>query len=180
VHEGGIGSGTRRIEALTGEGVVEWYRTRERELEERIAEQDARIRALEADLKKARSSSLDLGAVAATAQDVGSVTLVAQQVDVHDMDELLSASDTLKARLGDASVVVLGAAVGGKALLVANVAPGAVDAGVAAGDIIAAIAPSVGGGGGGRPTMARAGGKNPDGLPDALRAAGAHVAERVG
>ncbi len=180
VHEGGIGSGTRRIEALTGDGVVAWYQDRERELEERLAEREARIRSLEADLKRARSSSLDLDAVAATAGAVGPVTLVAQQVDVDEMDALLTASDTLKARLGRGAVVVLGAAADGKALLVANVDQDAVDAGIAAGDIIRAIAPSVGGSGGGRPTMARAGGKDPSGLPNALEAARAHVTERVG
>jgi len=180
VHEGGIGSGTRRIEALTGDGVVEWYRERERELAERLAERESRIRELEADLKDARRSALDLDALAGTRQTVGSVALVAEQVDVADMDALLAASDAVKSKVGEGAVVVLGAAVDGKALLVANLDGAAVDAGVSAGDIISTIAPMVGGGGGGRPNMARAGGKDPSALESALEAARVHVGERVG
>ncbi len=180
VHEGGIGSGTRRIEALTGEGVVEWYREREQELTERLAERESRIRELESELKEARRSSLDLDSVAAAQEAVGPAAVVVAQVDVPDMDALLSASDSVKSKVGQGAVVVLGAAVDGKALLVANLDGAAVEAGVSAGDIISTIAPMVGGGGGGRPTMARAGGKDPSGLSAALEAARTHVGERVG
>ncbi len=179
VHEGGIGSGTRRIEALTGDGVVEWYRERERELSDRLADRESRIRELESELREARRSSLDLDAVAASSEAVGPTAVVATQIDVPDMDALLAASDTVKAKVGAGAVVVLGAAVDGKALLVANLDGAAVEAGVSAGDIISTIAPLVGGGGGGRPTMARAGGKDPSGLSAALTAAREHVGERT-
>jgi alanyl-tRNA synthetase len=77
----------------------------------------------------------------------------------------------VKQRLGDGAAVVLGAAADGKALIAANLAPGAVAAGLSAGDIIKAVAPIVGGGGGGKAQMARAGGKDPSRLPEALERA---------
>jgi alanyl-tRNA synthetase len=178
ISEGGIGSGTRRIEAVTGEAVVAWYREREEELKARLAEREEKIRQLETDLKRARSSAIDPVALAANAAQIGPVTALIHEVDIAEMDDLLAASDQLKARLGDAGAVVLGARSNGKALLVANLSQGAIDAGLSAGDIIAHVAPIVGGGGGGRPGMARAGGKDPSKLGDALAAATAFVTER--
>ena len=87
------------------------------------------------------------------------------------MDELLAISDRVKQGLGDGAAVVLGAAAEGKAMLVANLAPGAVEAGLSAGAVIREVAPIVGGGGGGKEAMARAGGKDPAKLPEALDAA---------
>ena len=180
VSEGGIGSGTRRIEALTGDGVVAWYRAREAELEHRIDERDARIRELEGELKRARSGRVDVAALAAGAVDVGGVHSLVSEVEAAEMDDLLALSDQLKARLGDSAAIVLGAAADGKAMLVANMAPAAVAAGLSAGAIIKRIAPLVDGGGGGKDGMARAGGKDPRGLPDALAAARALVEELGG
>ncbi len=180
LSEGGIGSGTRRIEAVTGDGVIAWYRDRERELEERLADREARIKQLEHELKSAKTASLDAGSLAAGAERVGSVNLVIAELEGVAMDELLAVSDTIKSVVGPDGVIVLGSAHEGKAVLVASVAKDAVQAGILAGDIISEIAPMVGGGGGGRPNMARAGGKDPSGLPAALAAARAHVAERAG
>jgi len=87
------------------------------------------------------------------------------------MDDLLGASDRLRDRLGDGAAVVLGARTDGRAMLVANFAKGAVKAGLSADALIKGVAPLVDGGGGGRPSLARAGGKRPEGLPEALSAA---------
>jgi alanyl-tRNA synthetase len=180
LSEGGIGSGTRRIEAVTGEGVIAWYRDREAQLEERLAERETRIKQLEQELKSAKTASVDAASLAADAQAVGAVALVVAQLDDVAMDELLVVSDQIKSALGPNGVIVLGSSHDGKAVLVATAARDAVDTGISAGDIIAEIAPLVGGGGGGRPNMARAGGKDPSGLPRALDAARAHVAGRAG
>jgi alanyl-tRNA synthetase len=180
VSEGGIGSGTRRIEALTSEGVVAWYRDRESELLRRVAERENRIRQLEAELKKARSGKVDAAGLAGQATEVGALRVVVSEVEAEEMDDLLSVSDQLKSRLGEKAAVVLGARANGKAMLVANLAPDAVAAGLSAGQIIKAIAPLVDGGGGGRDGMARAGGKNPAGLPEALEAARKLIMERGG
>jgi alanyl-tRNA synthetase len=175
VSEGSTGAGARRIEALTGTAAVEWLRERERRLQDEIASRDERIRALEAELKRAKSTRTDVGAIAADAVENGSVKAVAAQVEVGDMDEMLAVSDRVKQALGEGAAVVLGAAVDGKALLLANLAPGALAAGLSAGTIIREVAPIVGGGGGGKDQMARAGGKDPSRLPEALEAARAYM-----
>ena len=180
VSEGGIGSGTRRIEAITGAAVVEWYEARAQELEDRLAERDERIRHLEGELKRARSGRVDAAALAGEATAAGAVSMLVREVEAEEMDDLLAVSDQIKARLGDGAAVVLGARADGKAMLVANLAPAAIAAGLSAGDIIKHVAPLVGGGGGGREGMARAGGKNPAGLPEALDAARAMIEERTG
>ncbi len=178
VSEGGIGSGTRRIEALTGDGVVAWYQERERELEARLAERDNKIHQLEVELKRARSGRIDAGAIAAQATDVDGLTVLVHEVAADEMDDLLAISDQIKSRLGDAATIVLGARSDGKAMLVANLASGAIAAGLSAGAIIKQIAPLVDGAGGGRDGMARAGGKNPQGLEAALQTARTLIAER--
>ena len=180
VSEGGIGSGTRRIEALTGAGVLEWHDAHARELQERLTERDERIRQLEAELKRARSGRVDVAALAGEAVAAGPVRMLVREVDADEMDDLLTVSDQVKARLGEGAAVVLGARADGKAMLVANLASAAVAAGLSAGEIIKKVAPLVGGGGGGRDGMARAGGKNPAGLPEALDAARALIEERAG
>jgi alanyl-tRNA synthetase len=169
--ESSTGAGARRIEALTGPAAVEWLRERERRLREELAARDERIRALEAELRRAKSGRLDVGAIVAGAERSGDLAAVAAQVEALDMDELLAISDRVKQALGDGAAVVLGAAADGKALLVVNLAPGAVAAGLRAGALIREVAPIVGGGGGGKDAMARAGGKDPGRLPEALDAA---------
>jgi alanyl-tRNA synthetase len=110
----------------------------------------------------------------AKATEVGSTRVVTEAVDVPDAKALLELSDQVKQKLGDAAVV-LGTAVDGRVHLVANVAPPAVERGVKAGDLVRVAAEIVGGGGGGRDTMAQAGGRNPDKLPEALAAARAAI-----
>ena len=169
--EASTGAGARRIEALTGTAAVAWLRERERALLDEIAGRDARIRELQAELKRAKTTRTDVGGLAAQAVTAGPVTALAAQVEAGDMDELLAISDRLKQSLGDGAAVVLGAAADGKALVVANLSPGAVAAGLSAGAIIREVAPIVGGGGGGKDAMARAGGRDPARLPEAVEAA---------
>jgi alanyl-tRNA synthetase len=171
VAEASTGAGARRIEALTGTAALQWLRDRERRLVADLAARDERIKALESELKRARSGRTDVGAIAGQAVAAGAVRAVAAQVEATDMDDLLRISDRVKGSLGDGAAVVLGAASDGKALIVANLAPGAVAAGLSAGQVIREVAPIVGGGGGGKPQMARAGGKDPARLHEALDAA---------
>jgi len=113
----------------------------------------------------------------ARAGEVGAVRIVAEVVDAPDARAMLELSDRVKQSLGDAAVV-LGCAVDGRAHLVANFSPSAVERGLRAGDVIRAAAAIAGGGGGGRDTMAQAGGRDPGRLPEAIAAARLEI-ERV-
>ncbi len=169
--EASTGAGARRIEALTGTAAVAWLRERERALLAEVAARDERIRELQAEVRRTKSARTDVTSLAAQAVEAGGVSALTAQVEAGDMDELLAVSDRLKQSLGTNAAVVLGAAADGKALIVANLAPGAVAAGLSAGAIIREVAPMVGGGGGGKAAMARAGGKDPGRLAEALEAA---------
>ncbi len=171
VSEASTGAGARRIEAVTGLGAVDWYRARERALVEEIEAREARIKALEAELKRARAGRVDVVALAAEATESNGVRALARVVEAGDMDELLALSDQLKKALGPGAAVVLGAAIDGKAVVVANFGDAALAAGLSAADVVRHVAPIVDGGGGGKPGMARAGGKDPGRLADALAAA---------
>jgi alanyl-tRNA synthetase len=96
--------------------------------------------------------------------------VVTEVVEAPDAKALLELSDRVKQSLGD-SAVVLGTAVDGRVHLVANFAPAAVDKGLKAGDVVRAAAEITGGGGGGRDSMAQAGGRDPEKLPEAIAAA---------
>jgi alanyl-tRNA synthetase len=171
VTETSVGSGARRIEAITGAELVRWHARREQELEHELAARDARIADLERELKRAKQGRIDPAALAADAVEIDGARAVVAEVDAGDADELLELSDQVKRVLGDGAVVVLGARPEGRVALVANLGPGAVAAGRSASVILKQIAPIVGGGGGGKEQMARAGGKDPARLPDALAAA---------
>jgi len=171
VTETSVGSGARRIEAITGAGLVNWHAHRAEELERELAARELRIAELERELKRAKQGRIDPGAIAAGAIADGDVRAVVAEVEAGDADELLEISDQVKRLLGDGAAVVLGARADGRVMLVANLGPGAVAAGRSAAAILKEIAPLVGGGGGGRATMARAGGKDPARLPEALAAA---------
>ena len=171
VTETSVGSGARRIEAITGAELARWHAHRADELEHELAARDARIRDLEHELKRAKQGRIDPGALAADAVDHDGLRIVVAEVEAGDADELLEVSDQVKRLLGDGAVVVLGARPDGRVALVANLGSGAVAGGQSAAAILKQIAPIVGGGGGGREAMARAGGKDPDRLPDALAAA---------
>jgi alanyl-tRNA synthetase len=113
------------------------------------------------------------------ATEIGGVRVVTEAVDSLDAKTLLALSDQVKQRLGE-SAVVLGSATDGRVHLVANVAPPAVERGVNAGDVVRVAAEVVGGGGGGRDTMAQAGGRDPEKLPEAIAAARLAIERALG
>jgi alanyl-tRNA synthetase len=179
----------RRIEAVTGPEGVKLMRKHDRALTragkllrvppeavpDGVAELRARVKELE---KAARSGgsngAVDLDALAAQAHDRDGARWIASVVQVKEAKALLEAADKLRARLGDAAVV-LGRADADHVDLVANVAPALVQRGVRANEILTDAAKLVGGGGGGRDTVARAGGRDPDKLPEAIAAAQAAI-----
>ena len=110
--------------------------------------------------------------------EVNGVKLLAAKVEGVDMNGLRDLGDQLKDKLGE-GVVVLASLAGGKVNLMATATKAAVDKGAHAGNLIKAIASLVGGGGGGRPNMAQAGGKNPEGIEAALEKARETLAEQV-
>jgi alanyl-tRNA synthetase len=189
VAETSSAANVRRIEALTGPGAVELMREHDRALlavasdlrvvPERVphavGELRGTLRSLEKAARKGGSNgALDLDALLASALDVGGASLLVAAVDVSDPKALPDIADRLKAKLGDAAVV-LGTVVDGSVHLVASVAPALVQRGVKAGAIVKVAAEVTGGGGGGRDTMARAGGRDADKLPDAIAAARAAI-----
>lgn len=183
VSESGVAAGVRRIEALTGSGVFAYYR----EMEERLETASKKLKAspsqlvdkiehLLAELKSANSEleSLKskaakdaLGNVMDQVISVNGVSLLATSVVDVDMNGLRELGDQLKDKVGQ-GVVVLASSLDGKVNLIAMVTEEAMAQGAHAGNLIKGIANLVGGGGGGRPNMAQAGGKNPSGIPDAI------------
>jgi alanyl-tRNA synthetase len=190
VSETSSAANVRRIEALTGPAAVALVRSHDDALREvatalrAVPEQvpiavsalQARVKELEKAAKKGGGSNgvVDFDALLAGAADVGGASLLAAVVEVADPKQLPDLADRLKAKLGDAAVV-LGAVADGKVHLVATVAPALVARGVKAGAIVGVAAQVTGGGGGGRDTMARAGGRDPDKLPEAIAAARAAI-----
>ncbi len=186
IAETSSAANVRRIEAITGPEAVGFMRARDRELEqaatrlrvppERVTESVARlsdrVRELEREARRAGTAngSVDVDALAAQAIDNDGASVLATIVEVADGDALLELADRLKGKLGDA-VIVLGRADEDGANLVVSVAPALVARGVKAGAIVKLAAAEIGGGGGGRDTLARAGGRDPHKLPDAIRVA---------
>ncbi|MFD1421880.1 alanine--tRNA ligase [Lactiplantibacillus songbeiensis] len=194
VSEAGVGAGVRRIEAVTSKEAFEllsheenWLKTIAAQVKApKLAETTARVSQLQADLKAAQQKAASLesklasqqaGAVFENVADINGTTLIAAAVQVSGMDQLRQLADTWKTKQYS-DVLVLGAVVGDKVNLLVAVSDDKVKAGIKAGDLIKAIAPQVGGGGGGRPTLAQAGGKKPAGLPAALKAAHTWLAEK--
>ncbi len=185
-HETSSASNVRRIEAVTGPVGVDVFRRRTSELREiaamlRVPEAEvvSAVTRLQQQLKDAqkrpRTDDRQLAeSVVASAEEIGGVRVVAQPVEVDDAKALLELSDQVKQKLGDAAVV-LGTAVDGRVHLVANFSDAAVGRGLKAGDVVKVAAQITGGGGGGRPTMAQAGGRDPEKLPEAIAAARAAI-----
>ena len=183
VSEGGIAAGVRRIEALTADGVFEYYNEIENTLTEAAklvkstpANLLAKLESLQAELKaahsenealKAKMAKDSLGNVMDQVKEVKGMKVLAAKLPGIDMNGLRDLGDQLKDKLGD-GVVVLCSEKDGKVSLMAMATDSAVKAGVHCGNLIKASAALVGGGGGGRPNMAQAGGKNPAGIQDAL------------
>ncbi len=194
ISESGIAAGVRRIEALTGDGVFAYYKEIEKkqaeiaamlktspaEIEEKIAHLQAEVKALHSENEslKAKMAQEAVGDVLNQVQDVKGVKLLAVSLTDVDMNGLRDLGDQLKEKLGE-GVVVLASVAGGKVSLLAMVTEEAQKAGAHAGNLIKGMAAIVGGGGGGRPNMAQAGGKNPDKVPEALDAAANILADQI-
>ena len=183
LSESGVAAGVRRIEALTGKGVLDYYKNLERILEEagralkatpatlveKCSHVMAEMKSLHSELESLKSKVAKdaLGDVMDQVKEVKGIRLLAASVDGVDMNGLRDLGDQLKAKLGE-GVVVLLSSQEGRVNLVAMATDGAQAKGAHAGNLIKGIAALVGGGGGGRPGMAQAGGKNPAGIPDAI------------
>ncbi|MCR4672951.1 MAG: alanine--tRNA ligase [Lachnospiraceae bacterium] len=183
LSEQGVSSGVRRIEAITGPAVRKYYQEMEDRLNQAAktakcdpAQLSARIEALHEEVKalSAENSSLRnqaaksaMGDVMSQVREVKGVKFLPVKLKNVSMQELMNLGDQLKTKLGE-GVVLLAADNDGKVSLLAMATDGAMKSGAHAGNIIKAAAGKVGGGGGGRPNMAQAGGKNPAGIDDAL------------
>ena len=163
VSEGSVGSGARRIEAVTSGEAFALLHARAREADELRAELE-RVRK---EAKKAPAAEAAADFVVTRETQAGDVNVLVVEVKSGDP---LDVSDRLKQQHAPAAVIV-GALTDGTAQLVVNLDKSLEARGVHAGNVVREAAALIGGGGGGRPTMARAGGKRPEGLEDALSAA---------
>ena len=174
LSEGSVGSGTRRIEAVTSGESYALLHSRSRELDEVRAE----ITELRKELKqKGAAGAGGPAAIEANVRAQSGVNLIVQAVDGLDGDALLELSDRFKQRHAPAAVV-LGSVQDGQVALIANFDQSVADR-ISASDVVKGAAALVGGGGGGRPTMARAGGKRPERLPEALAEAERLIVEAL-
>ena len=183
LSESGIAAGVRRIEALTAENLLSYYRDLETrlikaaaaakttpdELEKKIGQFQGEIKVLsqENEQLKAKIAGASMGDVMNQVKEICGIKLLAVKAEGLDMNGLRNMGDTLRDKLGE-GVVVLASEADGKVNLIVTATEAAMKAGAHAGNMIKQLAPLVGGGGGGRPNMAQAGGKNKAGIPDAL------------
>ncbi len=194
LSEAGIAAGVRRIEALTSDGLMKYYQEAETELHEaakaakttpagltgKIESLLEEIKSLHAENEKLKSKLANeaVGDVMDQVQEIKGIKFLGIKVADVDMNGLRNLGDQMKDKIGD-GVIVIASVADGKVNLMATATDGAVKAGAHAGNLIKAIAGLVGGGGGGRPSMAQAGGKNPSGVDAALEEAAKVVAEQI-
>lgn len=186
MSESGIGAGIRRIEALTGQAAIADYQAHERilsqvqdqlkvgqidqvlhkleQLQAELKSQQAEVESLNAKIMQAAADALF-----ASNQSVGDLTYIATSVEDQNMDGLRSLGDTWQAKKAS-NIFVVATSHDGKANLLVLVDDVTIEKGIRAGDLIKPLAKYVQGGGGGRPNMAQAGGKNPAGIPQLLAA----------
>ncbi len=185
LSESGVAAGVRRIEALTGDNVYALYDEEEKKLKDAAALLKSTpdgllgaIKKLQEELKSVRSENESLkskqakdalGDVMSQVKEVEGMKLLATEVKGVDMNKLRDLGDELKTKIGS-GVVALFSEADGRVNTVVMATDDAVKAGAHAGDLIKAVAPLVGGGGGGRPNMAQAGGKDPSGIGKAISA----------
>ena len=183
ISESGVAAGVRRIEALTGAGLMKYYSEVERDFRSaaRAAKSEPsqllkKIQSMQDEIKSLQSENEKLKAKLANEaagnadsqiQEINGIKLLAMAVPDVDMNGLRNLGDQMKEKVGE-GVVVLASSTEGKVSLLAMATDGATEKGAHAGNLIKEIASLVGGGGGGRPNMAQAGGKNPAGIPDAI------------
>ncbi len=183
MSESGIAAGVRRVEGLTGTRVLTYYKEVEdtlknaaavlkaspAELSDRIGKLKDEVKSLTSELESLKSKAAKdaMGDVMDKVTEVNGVKFLATSVPGVDMNGLRDLGDQLKDKIGD-GVILLASDADGKVNLVAMATDGAMGRGAHAGNLIKGIAGLVGGGGGGRPNMAQAGGKNPAGIDNAL------------
>ena len=183
LSESGVAAGVRRIEAITGNNVTAYYQEMEERLNavarvlktspatllDRAEHLMAEMKVLQSENESLKSKAAKdaLGDVMNQVKEVKGVKLLAASVAGVDMNGLRDLGDQLKAKIGEGMIVLISDC-DGKVNMVAMATQGAMDKGAHAGNLIKGIAALVGGGGGGRPNMAQAGGKNPAGIPDAI------------
>ena len=182
--ESGIGAGVRRIEAVTGQEAYEFLQEKEQQVLEiaqivkstqlkdvvnKVEQLQQQLRELQKENEQLSSklASQQAGDVFKDVKESNGISYIATQVSVKDMNQLRQLADQWKQK-AVSEVLVLATANEDKVSLLVAASPEAIAKGVKAGDLIKAIAPKVGGGGGGRPDMAQAGGKNAAGIPEAL------------
>ena len=194
ISESGIAAGVRRIEALTSEGLIHYYeklsadlveasaaaKTTPDKLTERIETMQGEIKALQSENEKLKNQMAKdaVGNVMDQVVEINGVKLLAVALKDTGMNELRNLGDQFKEKLGN-GVVVIASAAEGKVNLMATATDEAIKAGAHAGNLIKGIDALVGGGGGGRPNMAQAGGKNPDGIQAALKKAAEVLKEQL-
>ncbi len=184
VSEESVGAGVRRLEALTGEEAwkhikkqeeviqrsAELCKTSPQNLEEKLEEWLEDYRKLEEGYRSLQGKLAEFQAdsLLVRAKQNGDINIISAEVTAESMDALRGLADRVKEKM-KRSVVVLGTVNDGKVMLIAAATRDVLDEGIHAGNIVKEISAKVNGGGGGRPDMAQAGGKNPDGLEDALK-----------
>ena len=195
ISETGVAAGVRRIEALTSKGLLNYYGALEEKIREaakllkatpenlgdKITHMLSENKALHGEVESLKSKMAQdaAGDILDQVKEVSGVKLLAAELDGVDMNGLRDLGDQLKEKLGE-GVVVLASANSGKVSLMVTATEGAMKKGAHAGNLIKAVAGCVGGGGGGRPNMAQAGGKDPAGIPDALSKAAEVLAGQIG
>lgn len=183
LSETGVAAGVRRIEALTGDGLMKYYADLEKKfietaklvkaspdnLADKITHLVTDNKALKAEVESLKSKLAKdaMGDVMDQVIEIKGVKLLAAKLEGVDMNGLRDLGDQLKEKIGE-GMILLASVNDGKVCLMATATQGAMEKGAHAGNMIKAIASLVGGGGGGRPNMAQAGGKNPAGIDDAI------------
>ena len=183
VSESGIGAGTRRIEAVTGEAAyglmnnqIGVLKEAAAKLKANVKDVPARIEGLQNEIKHlhreneslaSKLGNIEAGSLISKVEDINGISVLAAKVQNVDMNNLRNMADDLKQKVGS-GVIVLGSAVDGKVNLIAGVTKDLIDKGYHAGKLIKEVSTRCGGGGGGRPDMAQAGGKDPSKLDASL------------
>jgi alanyl-tRNA synthetase len=183
--ESGVAAGIRRIEAVTGQGALDWIAQTDQvvrdvaalvkgsreDVEEKVRQLLDRSRKLEKEIAalKTKLTSGQSTDLSASALDVGGVKVVATRVDGADIATLRTATDQLKDKLKSAAIVLASVQEGDKVVVIAGVTPDQVQK-IKAGDLVNVVAQKIGGRGGGRPDMAQAGGNDSSNLDEALAA----------
>ena len=196
--EGSVAAGIRRVEAVAGMDALSYTRTEADELgrvrgqfktlqrptDEEVADLLARTKTLEKEAETLRVEALrgKMSSLVSSAQDVGGVKLIAGRVDGADSNALQTLVSDLRDQVGENHVCVLGSADmdEGKVMMCASVSDDLIGKGIQAGKLVGQVARLVGGGGGGRPQLATAGGKQPENLDSALEAVPGILSDMLG